>query len=238
LKSLAENTALDYPQKRPLAFARDPSILVVDSDQFALKKSRASFVRAGYRSVTALDSIKKATRHCGVASSNLIFIDIDPDVDLEETLSFLKSVREEPGSIVAVTSEQTTLEICYRVAMLGADDFLLKGPHLDYVEAAKRLLAMERPPTRSLWFPDVVSSVGLFTSAGLSKSEMAVLREFAQGFPRQRAIAERLNRSSANIRKTFSRIYEKLSVFLQVDNSAQLSHVLTVCALFHPAGGH
>lgn len=83
-----------------------------------------------------------------------------------------------------------------------------------------------------LWFNTyrLGRSACLF-SLGLSRAEVGLLVEFARDFPRGRELAERLGRSETQLRKAFSRIYEKLGATIAVETPAQLSQLLTLFSL-------
>ena len=128
---------------------------------------------------------------------------------------------------------RTTPDLCYRAARLGASDFLIRTPMLDITRETARLLARRRLITGATWRPEAALATGIFTSIGMTDGEMKILLAFANGFPRHQQIADSLDRSEKYIRKVFSRIYKKLSHHLNITNSAQLSHFLTICSLYN-----
>jgi DNA-binding NarL/FixJ family response regulator len=219
-------------KSRPPHLSEERSILVIDADDRVRMDWRRELMHAGLGLITAERTLSGADEHMRTRRCDLVFLDISGK-DPEARFDFLARVRNQNyRGIVAMVSNTPTLDMCFRAARLGASDFLIKSTSLDIAAEAKRLFSgrhVSRPPLR---VSEDQLSLGLFSSLGVTDGEMRVLREFARGFPRQLDIAKRLNREETYIRKTFSRVYEKLGDYFSIRTSAQLSHVLTICSLF------
>jgi hypothetical protein len=92
-----------------------------------------------------------------------------------------------------------------------------------------RLLDNQRGAAEGRTLPEVVSDLGYLRSFGLTRKEISVLTEFSRDFPRISILAERIDQAPVQLRKIFSRIYEKLGI----DSSHQLVRTLTICELFN-----
>ncbi len=214
--------------------AQDPkySVLIIDSDDLSLRKNRTSLRNSGFSDVEVHTRIESAQNAMATRFCDLVFLEI-PAEDEERGFRFLTWLRRRGFRGVAVVfSSAPTVPALYRAAMLGASEFLVKNPEMNFAEETIRLLGDRPKNDPAVWQSDAFLYSGLFNCMGLTKGELEVLRAFAVGFPRHQEIAERLGKNSAYIRKTFSRIYEKISYFLPVENPAQLSNLITVCSLF------
>jgi DNA-binding NarL/FixJ family response regulator len=206
--------------------------LVIDTDDRIRTDWRHELMRAGLGPITTERTLSGAKEHLKARRCDLVFLDISGG-ESEASFDFLAGVQNQNyrGIVVAVSNEPT-LDMCFRAARLGASDFLIKGPSLDIAAETRRLLSGRHASRPSLRISEDRLSLGLFSSLGVTDGEMRVLREFARGFPRQPDIAKRLDREETYIRKTFSRVYEKLGDYFSIRTPAQLSHVLTICSLF------
>jgi DNA-binding NarL/FixJ family response regulator len=210
------------------------SILIVDNDDLALRKSRNQLTLSGFKDVETRRSVHSAQQRISERCADIIFLDIVSEKNQERGFEFLSRLHARKSrGVVVVISAQPSFQLLYRAAMSGASEFLVKTLTLDLSKEIPRLLDKRRMNDFSLWQPDAFLRSGVFQSMGLSKGEIETLGEFACGFPRHREIANRLGKNSTYIRKTFSRIYEKVGSYFPVDNPAQLSHLITICSLFH-----
>lgn len=219
--------------KQPLQKTRC-RILLVDTDDLTLQKNRFNLKRSGYRDVAAYTSISACQKQIDDHYCDMVYLDIASDHAQDQGFELLMWLRARDfrGTIVVLAS-QPTIPLLYRAAMLGAKEVLIKTPMLDLSKETKRILEQRCKNDCAKWHSDAFMNSGVFGTMGLSEGELSVLREFANGFPRHLEIAERLGKSNPHIRKTFSRIYEKISGYIPVENSAQLSHLITICSLFH-----
>ncbi len=228
----AENIPETKSEKIPFSICERP-IIVVEYDDFALRKYRLRLTKAGFTHVTACRDFDGATKHLEESRCDLMFLGIDLIDDKEKGFHFLNTARARAyRGIIAVTCAEPTPEDFFCAAVSGANDFLVKGRNLDVVSEAVHLLGHSQWVDLTIWRPDAVLQTGFFRSLGMTGAEMEVLSEFARDFPRQMELAERLGKNVAQINKVFSRIYEKLNDTLGINNPAKLSHLLTICCLY------
>lgn len=133
------------------------------------------------------------------------------------------------GYIVILTDDPSVGELC-DVLMAGADDYVLMNFALGLAKLIERGPCHEASEDGA-WSPDRLGRSAFLFSLGLSRAEVGLLVEFARDFPRGRELAERLGRSETQLRKAFSRIYEKLGATIAVETPAQLSQLLTLFSL-------
>ncbi|MCP4675618.1 MAG: hypothetical protein GY854_08970 [Deltaproteobacteria bacterium] len=133
------------------------------------------------------------------------------------------------GWIVVVT-EDPSLELLMRCLQSGVDDILAYGQYLSLDEEIRNLLSGHRASGGVNWNPEAIMKMGLFRTLGLSEYQIRILAEYALDFPRHRILAERIGTNGNQLRKIFSRIYEKLDEKFAVSNQAQLAQFLTICS--------
>ncbi len=208
-------------------------VLVVDSDEFVLRRYSSRLANAGFTHVSAAESIDLATEHLEKNPCDLIFLDLSNGSKKEEVFTFVELARYRGyRGVFAIISAEPSYNDIYKAAIIGANDFFLKGSNLDIVNETLELLGRNQCSKGNSWHSDTAKHIGFFRSAGLTKQEINMVAQFAKGFPKYCQLAARLGRSDSYIHKSFSRIYEKMSVKLSVENPSQLSHLITVCSLF------
>ncbi len=211
---------------------RETRVLFVESNDLEFVTYRKQMMSYGLRDVSYTNR-EKAEEEIKDTFYNIIVIEVPNTLHARESLNFLSRLRALGfRGIIIMTAEHATHDLIYRCARLGASEFLLKNTSLDMGREISRLLSKRPSVDRTLWHPKMNLGMGLFTSAGLTACEIEILEEFAKGFPKHSEIAKRLSRSEPYIRKNFSRIYNKLGEHISVENSAQLSHLLTICSLY------
>lgn len=134
--------------------------------------------------------------------------------------------------IAVVVADRPSIHELVRAFEAGADDYVARGVHLDIADVVDRLWTKRGRVRVDRRAPEVICEKSFLRSLGLTESELWLLSEFARDFPRQRDLAARVGRGEVQVRKAFSRIYEKLSDAFEVDNPAQLAHLLTVGSLY------
>lgn len=211
---------------------RETRVLFVESNDLEVVNYRKQMTRYGLWDVNYTNR-ERAEEEIKENFYNIIVIEIPGTLHKRESLNFLSRLRALGfRGIIVMTSEYATPDLIYRCARLGASEFLLKNRSLDMGKEISCLLSKRPSVDRTLWHPKMNLNMGLFTSAGLTACEIEILEEFAKGFPKHSEIAKRLSKSEPYIRKNFSRIYNKLGEHISVGNSAQLSHLLTICSLY------
>lgn len=212
---------------------RETRILFVESNDLELAAYRRQIRRCGMWDVSCISNQGQIEDQIKDTYFNAIMIEMPIAVHYRESLNLLSGLRAFGyRGIIAMMSESASLEIVYRCARLGASEFLLKTSALDLGLEIERLLQRRPSVDRSLWHPQMNMGFGIFTSAGLTACELEIVLAFAKGFPKHGDIARQLGKSEPYIRKNFSRIYNKVSQAIPLENSSQLAHLITICALY------
>ncbi len=134
------------------------------------------------------------------------------------------------NGVLIVSTEDPSIEWLVQTIHCGVDGYLACGPHLSLDDEIARLLRRRREPETMNWVPDIIHEMGLFRSLGLTEAQIELLVEYARDFPRISILAERIEKPEGQLRKNFSRVYNKLRKTIAVDNQAQLAQLLTICA--------
>ncbi|MCP4600920.1 MAG: response regulator transcription factor [Proteobacteria bacterium] len=158
----------------------------------------------------------------------LLDIHLEQKHDGLELLQILR-VRGYQG-IAVIVSGDSSKEQCFRAAKAGANDFLLKRPHIRIADEIARIFKQANEPNRPLCAAPL-SELGYLRSFGLTPREIEILEEFTSDYCLQKELAYRVNKAPDQLRKSFSRIYQKLGV----SNIGQVIHILTVCSMFNTA---
>ena len=213
--------------------ARETRVLFVETNDLEFVTYKRQMKRFGIWDVSCVADQVCLEEQIEETFFNVIIIDIPGPSRERESLNLLSRLRGLGfRGIVAMVAEEATMDVVYRCTRLGASEFWLKTDVFDVGEEVQRLLEKRPPMDRSQWHPEMNISLGLFTSAGLSDCELELVCAFADGFPKHSEIATKLNKSEPYVRKIFSRIYNKLSAGIPIENSAQLAHLITICSLY------
>jgi DNA-binding NarL/FixJ family response regulator len=209
------------------------SVLVIDAGIYDRRRWTAELESVGFGLILTAGDMETADRYVRQNPCDIVFIDPNIGGTLDEGFGFIQKIKSRhPDSIIALLTGKPSLGLCYCALRAGVSDFLLKGAHLSIAAESVRLFKSRWQKTSSR-VPDIALATGLFSSAGITRGELAVLEEFAKGFPKQQDIAKRLDKDEVYIRKVFSRVYKKLDSYFPVNNQAQLSHLMTICSLFN-----
>lgn len=226
------NTKTETPPGVPLSIASSP-ILVVDRDDFCAHKYKHRLLHGGFEKVSTVQTFEAASKHLAENRCDLIFVGADNSDNSEKSLNFLADVRQHGyRGIICMLYDAPTLQHLFHAAHLGTDDILIKGKYLNVVHEATVQLKRTHYVNRSDFRHDAAYKTGFFRSLGMTRMELDILVEFANGFPKQRELADRLDKNCAQLHKAFSRIYRKLDHGLEVNNPAKLSFLLTICSFF------
>ncbi len=133
--------------------------------------------------------------------------------------------------VIVVLAENPSIDSLIRAFIGGADDYWVSNASLDIEREALRLLGSRTAGRDKSWNPDAIGEMGLLRSVGLTKKQIDILIEYARDFPRQSVLAKRVGSSEGQLRKMFSRIYQKLDGPLAVESQAQLAQLLSICAM-------
>jgi DNA-binding response OmpR family regulator len=210
------------PETRP--------ILVVDDDISILHLVRKTLTQDGFDNVLTAVDVPTATKLVETCNPVLAIVDLDLGPNAQNGLELIRLLHGMPnGPIPVVLSGNRSQEQFFKAARAGAVDFFIKGPKINISAEIRRLLDGKRGLTQDRTLPQIVSNLGYLRSFGLTPGEMAVLTAFAEDFPKLSELAARKHQHSIQLRKTFSRIYEKLDIL----DMQQLVRILTICELFN-----
>lgn len=208
---------------------KNTPLLVVDDDVRFLEGIRKTLTAAGYSNVLTAVDISTATQLIAAYPPSLVLIDLDLGENEKSGVELVKQLSaHSKGTIPVVLSGDRTQEQFFRAARAGAVDFLVKGPHVNVPKEVSRILGGKRGAAQGRTLTEVISNLGYLRSFGLSIKEIEILTEFASGFPKLSDLAERREQAPIQLRKAFSRIYEKLDI----PDIHQLVRTLTICELF------
>jgi DNA-binding NarL/FixJ family response regulator len=204
------------------------TIVVLDDDSRFLNAAKRALSRRGFGSVTLVQAAETASRFVWPDEPDLLLVDIHLS-GREDGLAFLRSVRARGFNRLAVViSGDSSANEFFRAAMAQANDFLVKSARLDLGSEVERVLSQGGIDNADGWRSRNVADLGYLRTIGLTRNEIAILTEFAVDFPRPKKLAERVQRAEGVVRRTFSRISEKLGI----DNLSQLAHLVTVCGMY------
>ena len=206
-----------------------PAIIFIGCGGLIPRATLERLKKRGFGDAKFIAPIDAAKHDWYPHAASLIFLYEGEMLDENET-SILKAMRAGGcRELVAVLSLDPSLNDLLKAIKDGADDYLFLGGNLDLVEEAQRLMAK---PSRCgrCWHPEAIGQTGIFRSFGLTERQIEILIEYSRDFPRSDELAKRLHISDRQLRKVFSRIYEKLDGPLAVNSSARLTKLLTICS--------
>jgi DNA-binding NarL/FixJ family response regulator len=216
----------------PEIFAHQ-TVAVIDRDFEACRRWTKELEKTGFGLVMTACNLDEATVLIHQNTCDLIFVDPSIANTHDDGLAFIQTIVDRhPAGRVAIITSNPSMALCRRAARIKISDFFVKGPRLSISHEAVRLIRKKPVANRCRTDSDGTFATGLFSSVGITRGELAVLEEFANGYPKQQDIARRLNKDEVYIRKVFSRVYRKLENYFSISNQAQLSHIMTICSLF------
>lgn len=208
---------------------RAETILAIDDNNRFLESLQRQLEYADFRKVYLAIDAGTARALFDAYKPEILIVDIHLGDNGDDGLNFLSAVKSAgyQGTSVVVSADKSSQQF-FRAARAGADDFLVKSPHVNFASEIVRLLEGLRGASPKRLRSNIVSELGYLRSFRLTPKEIEVLREYTEGFPRLGELADRIDQAPVQLRKVFSRIYTKLGV----NNLAQLAHILTVCEMF------
>jgi DNA-binding NarL/FixJ family response regulator len=202
----------------------------VDDNVVVLQLMRRTLGLGGFGEVLTAVDVPTALKMIETLRPVLVLVDLDLGSAAQSGIDLLRQLKPLPdGPIPVVLSGDKTPEQFFRAARAGAVDFLVKEPGVNISKEVRRLLDGERGFTHPRTLPQIVSDLGYLRSFGLTRKEIHLLTEFADGFPRLSDLADREKQSPVQLRKCFSRIYSKLNI----PDLHQLIRILMTCELFN-----
>jgi len=208
---------------------RGETVLVLDDSGRFLESVQAKLVRGGFANVLLAIDVRTAEALLSASCPAVALVDIHLGSGEKSGLEFVKRVaRNAPDTIPVVLSADRSQEQFFKAARAGAVDFLVKGPHVDIPYEVTRLLDGKRGALEGRTLPEIVSDLGYLRSFGLTRKEISVLTEFSRDFPKLSKLAARIDQAPVQLRKVFSRVYEKLGI----TDLNHLIRILTICELF------
>ncbi len=208
---------------------RNERILILDDNIRFMEALSNRLKKAGFRHLTQIDTADAAAKSLSSWKPHVLLVDIRLETSNRDGLVFLREARKNgfAGLAVVISSDGSTEQL-FRAAKAGANDFLIKDARVEFGIELLRLLKGDRGARGVETLKRPISDLGYLRSFGLTATEIASIEEFAVDFPCMDTLAERFDRSTVQLRKTFSRIYRKLDV----DNIQQLARLLVICEMF------
>lgn len=160
---------------------------------------------------------------------NLVVLSDSSVCSWREYVFSLFQIREEgySGRAVVITESPSYGDLRYALDN-QISDYIVPSPYIDIEKELKRVIETPKcidAPKKS----ETIRRMGLFRSFGLSSGQIDLLVAYASSFSRFNDLADTLGKTEGQLRKAFSRIYDKLRGPLSLDCPARLAHVLTLC---------
>lgn len=207
---------------------RNEQIVIVDDNKRFLSTCSRILKQGGFQNIICFDSANNIMSAFAKLNPDLILLDIHLE-DGMDGLNLLHSLRNKGYDGPAVVlSGDSSMEQCFRAAKAGANDFILKRPHINIVEEVTRILNESRYEDNGI-FAESLVELGYLRSFGLTMREISILQEYTIDYCSQPELAKRVGKAPSQLRKVFSRVYSKLGI----DSLNQLIHILTSCSMFN-----
>jgi len=207
---------------------RDEKIVVIDDSERFLSTCKKRLKSGGFHKVECANDKVTAYRKVTSFKPDLLLVDVHLNQEYDG-LELLQMLRDRGyKGLAVVISGDATKEQCFRAAKAGANDYLVKGAHVNMPEEVARLFDRAAESTREIR-PAALSNLGYLRSFGLTAREIEVLEQYTIDYCSQQELAKRVDKAPSQIRKLFSRIYTKLGI----NSLAQLIHILTSCSMFN-----
>jgi DNA-binding NarL/FixJ family response regulator len=229
-QSVAAQTQWQRPVYQKL---NEKPVLILDGDELYLQSAHRSLRGSGFRDVTYLSDPISAIQAIQTRRYHTILCDIYYDDPSGSSFDIMRAIRAGGGDHVLIAlGVEPTAELVFQAGLAGADDFLAKRPGLNLATELAAVVANKECGPTAGWRPENLRNMRLLHTLGLTPNEIETLISFACGFPRNKILAAEIGKSEPQLRKRFSRIYDKISGRSQIDSPAKLAHLLTACALY------
>jgi len=204
------------------------NILIVDDENVIVEyvesvfKQSEKFQCIGALSVaSALEAIKKY-------NPDIVFLDIHFGQHHLNGVQCIRLARESGyNGIICIYSSDSSVELLLYGAIVGADDFIIKGGKCNLVEEAHRMLE-QKEKDRTWSIENNIVEGAYLRSRGLLREQAALLNDYMRfGYPRIKEFSRMLGISDQIVWKRLSRIKKKLDM----DNMSMVAHLLTVVSL-------
>ena len=210
-------------------------ILIADYDEFICRSCRKNLLRNGFKKVAIITRPDEASEYIDTNPISVIFLDVllggtqSPNISLD-LLRHYNTVQKYGVAIMLCTDPTTEILRC--CASAGAEFFMYKGRLGNISNTLLNVMSFLDKNSIEKKGVTFMKEYVFLSSLGLTDAEIEILSRYAEGYPKIGDLARLLEIKEANLRKTFSRVYKKIGSHVDVNNSAQLSHLLTICSLF------
>ena len=207
---------------------RNEQIIIVDDNRRFLSTCNRILTIGGFQNVLCFGSANDVLSEFKELKPDLMLLDIHLEEGLDG-LELLYTLRNQGyvGPAVVISGD-SSMEQCFRAAKAGANDFILKRPHINVAKEIDRILKESRYGKNEVCVRSLVD-LGYLRSFGLTTREIDILQEYTIDYCSQQELARRVGKAPSQLRKVFSRIYRKLGI----DSLSQLIHILTSCSMFN-----
>ena len=183
----------------------------------------------GFSNVATATNFNDALEIVTTNPPHMILVDIHLNDDHGDGIALVNILRKKGyvGKVAVLSGDKSSNQF-FKAARAGANDFLVKGPKADLPAEITRMLDDKRGYSINDSAALAVGELGYLRTFGLTHREIEIMVAYAEDFPLQKILSDRVGKAESQLRKSFSRIQAKLGV----DNPAQLGRVLTICAMF------
>ena len=207
---------------------RDKRILIVDDNTLFCRGVRSRLIAAGFRYIETATSSKEAWRCLHGEHPDLILMDIHLKEFEGDGLTLLKAfvIQGYRGFAAAVSADQSVRQV-YRALAAGADDYWVKGAYLNPVVEVVDILERPSPEPLLRWEPEHIARLGFFRTCGATPKEIEATIEYAKHFDSYAEVAARESRSYQQLRRTFSRVKQKVGC----KSLGDFGRLITLCEM-------
>ncbi|MDJ0763766.1 MAG: hypothetical protein QNJ97_12360 [Myxococcota bacterium] len=208
-----------------------PAVLILGTSRFFTTAAVEKMMTSGFNPTTVVPDAGTAIAAFQTEYPDIVLIPATAEngwYGHMRAMEYLRGLRF-PG-VLAILTETPSMKDLVAAIRTGANDYLVVGKYLDITEEVVRLYATRKQTLSTDWKPMNIQKMGLFRSIGLTPKQIQLLVAYAQDFPRLGELAARLGQSENRLRKSFSRIYEKLEPVFAVNSPSRLAQLLTLCA--------
>ncbi len=200
------------------------TVWILDDEEIFLRAATKLLNKAGFVEVGTFTTYEALSERLSETQPSLLLVDIHLGFRKANGIAITSKIRKSgyDGILVVITGDSSS-KLLFQAAMAGADDFLIKGPSLDFPGEIIRFLTEDEGGKGESSYYDELKDLGFIRSTNLNEREIQLLTELCTDFPPIKELARRLNKQEQSLRKDISRIYRKLGL----DHYGQLAHLVT-----------
>lgn len=202
------------------------SIAIIDEDVFFKQRLKKILLDFGANKVVIVDQGEAIHPNSLFEKYNIIIADYYAFLSRKHRMQPLLRASDFPAKVL-IMLESISTEKVLNCAKENISGIILKTTRTNWGAEISKIIDNRRSGKASGRTGSSLSETSL-DFLGLSAFETDLVDKFASGFPGQKELAYQLEKSDGYVRKAFSNIYRKLNL----ENSAQLAHLLTALMLW------